>query len=393
VSEYRQRSAGSPERGTEVGSATGGRMRSFSPDVDRRTFAALLVSGAVTLSAARAQAANPLSLRMDYAAAEALLTAVKCRAITDAEIDALLSLRGTRAMVANTTKYIPEDTSEVFRTALKEFVATRKVTHGHFGISGIAEHEADARAAIAALQADVALTAEITAPIKPYQPATGPLVATIYCVAGGVSDGFVLDGDPEPAFFMAIERSQGDVDGVKLNMTHELYHVAQRAARARAATPAMRGFNQSSGTLPVRLLTTVLEEGTAVYVSEPMLAHGSGPYISEWRSASARNRPAPVIVANFALFDQLFANLVTGSMKWEAAYEKGFSNKAPPLYFVGYEMAKAIDRAYGHARIGAYFQEHPATFFKDYVALSREKPGAVLAKFSAETERRISFFG
>jgi hypothetical protein len=212
-------------------------------------------------------------------------------------------------------------------------------------------------------------------------------------VAGGASDGFVMDGDPEPAFFMAIDRSQGDIDGVKLNMTHELYHVAQRAARARAPNPAMRGFNQSSSTPPVRLLTTVLEEGSAVYVAEPMLAHGSGPYISEWRSGYARNRPAAVIAANFALFDTLLARLATGSIKWEEAYEKGFSNKCPPLYFVGYEMAKAIDRTYGHARIGAYFQEHPAAFFKDYLALSRKAPGAVPAKFSAETARTIFSFG
>lgn len=362
----------------------------ISPEIDRRTFAALLMSGAVTLSAPRAQAANTLSIRMDYAGAEALLTAVKRRTITDGELDELLAIRGVRAMVANTTKYLPEDTEEVFRAALKEFVATGKVTRGHFGISGIAAHEGDARAAISALRSDVSLAAEITAPIKPYQPATGPLAATIYCVAGGASDGFVLDGDPEPAFFMAIDRSEGDVDGVKLNMTHELYHVVQRAARARAANPAMRGFNQSSGTPPVRLLTTVLEEGTAVYVAEPMLTHGSGPYISEWRAGYAKNRPARVIASNFALFDALVANLVAGSMTWEAAYEKGFSNKCPPLYFVGYEMAKAIDRAYRHRRIGGYFQEHPATFFKDYVALSRHRPSAVQARFSAETERRIS---
>jgi hypothetical protein len=372
---------------------TGITMLSFSSDIDRRSFAALLLFGAVAMSARRAQAANTLSIRIDYAAAEALLAAVQRHAITDAEIDRLLSIRGIHAMVANTTKYIPDDTAEVFRIALKEFIATGKVTHGHFGLSSVAEHEATARAAIAALESDPAIAAEVTAPIKPYQPASGPITATIYCVAGGASDGFVLDGDPEPAFFMAIDRSQGDVDGVKLNMTHELYHVVQRAARARAANPAMRGFNQSSGTPPVRLLTTVLEEGTAVYVTEPMLAHGSGPYTSEWRSGYAKNRAAAVVTANFALFDTLLASLVAGSMKWQEAYEKGFSNKCPPLYFVGYEMAKAIDRAYGPARIGAYFQEHPAAFFKDYLALSRKRPGAVPATFSAETERTIFSFG
>src|SRR5690242_13443571 len=99
-------------------------MLSRLPDIDRRTFAGLLVSGAVTISAPRAEAANTFSIRMNCAGAEALLAAIRRRAITDADIDALLSIRGVRAMVANTTKYIPEDTAEVFRTALKEFVAT-----------------------------------------------------------------------------------------------------------------------------------------------------------------------------------------------------------------------------------------------------------------------------
>ena len=48
-----------------------------------------------------------------------------------------------------------------------------------------------------------------------------------------MSDGFVLDDETQPAFYMALNRAEGDVQGVKLNMTHELYHVVQRMARAR----------------------------------------------------------------------------------------------------------------------------------------------------------------
>jgi hypothetical protein len=154
-------------------------MISFSPDIDRRSFAALLLSGAVAASARSAAAANTLSIRIDYTAAEALLAAVQRRAITDADIDRLLSIRGIRAMVANTTKYIPEDTTDVFRIALKEFVATGKVTHGHFGISAVADRAAATHAAIAALKSDSTIAAEITAPDKRYQPATGTLAATI----------------------------------------------------------------------------------------------------------------------------------------------------------------------------------------------------------------------
>src|SRR4051794_18823140 len=117
-------------------------MMSFSCGIDRRRFAALLLSSPMALSVGLARAANTLSIRIDCAAAEALLAAVQRRSITDGEIDRLLSIRGVRAMITNTTKYIPEDTTKVFRVALKEFIVTGKVTHGHFGISGVAARQA-----------------------------------------------------------------------------------------------------------------------------------------------------------------------------------------------------------------------------------------------------------
>jgi hypothetical protein len=336
---------------------------------------------------------SPITLRIDHSAAEALLTALERTEITDAEIDRLLALRGVRAMVDNTTKYLPTDTREVFRDAVKEFVTTRKSTIGHFGLESVVENAAAVRTVIAGLDGDPKLAPEVTGPVNRHRPESGPLEVTAYCVVGGVSHGFVPDGDPEPAFFMAIDRSMGDLDGVKLNMTHEVYHVAQRAARAQVPGLDARMFDPATAPEPVRLLTTVLEEGTATYVAEATPTRGSGPYIEMWRSGYAKNAGTEKITSNFELFDRLLAELRGDAITWDEAYVLGFADIGPPLYFVGYEMAKALVRRHGPAHLGTYFQRHSAAFFRDYVALHRESPGEAPARFSADTDSYIESLG
>lgn len=356
--------------------------------MDRRTFAKLLALSPLAAAApsrALAAAAPQVSLRMDYEATEALLAVLQATSITDAEIDRLLKIRGVAATVDNTTKYFPQSTRDVFRAAIKEYVATRKESQGEFGLRWTAKYSGDAVKAMEGLKAEPDLLAQITGPINRYRPDSGPLPVTVYCVICGVSDGFVLDGDPEPAFFMAIDRSQGDVQGIKLNMVHELYHVAQRAARARVPGLAARVFDEKTAPPPVRLLSIVLEEGTANFVADATKMQGSGPYLEMWRSKFVKNAPQEKITANFALFDKTLAGLHDGSLAWDKAYQEGFAGEGP-LYFVGYEMAKAIERKHGPARIGPYFQEHPAQFFRDYIALTADKP----ARFSTASETIIA---
>jgi hypothetical protein len=172
-------------------------------------------------------------------------------------------------------------------------------------------------------------------------------------------------------------------------MTHEVYHVAQRAARARVPGLDARIFDPATAPKPVRLLSTVLEEGTATYVAEATPARGFGPYLAMWRSGYAKNASADQIIENFTLFDRLLAALRSDAITWDEAYVQGFADIGPPLYFVGYEMTKAIVRRHGPAHLGTYFQRHSAAFFRDYIALRRESPGDVPASFSADTEAYV----
>jgi Putative zinc dependent peptidase (DUF5700) len=331
---------------------------------------------------------------MNFEGAEALLAVLEQRTVTDAEIDKLLAIRGVQAMVDNTTKYVPGDTRATFRAAVKEFVTTRKSTIGHFNLDESYEKAGETRALIAQLNADADLVAEVTEPIDRYTPPLPPFTATVYGVIGGVSDGFVREDETHPAFYFALNRAEGDAQGVKANMTHELYHVVQRAARAGVPGLDAKVFNADTAPPHVRLLTVILEEGTATYVAEPLLGKSSffrrsGSYVRAFRASYEKNAPPEVIAANFAEVDRLLSGLRTGTMSWEQASDVVFKGLGPGPYFVGYEMAKAIDRRHGPARIAALLRQHPASFFRTYIDLYRQTPAAVPARFSRETEAYI----
>ena len=337
---------------------------------------------------------NRFSLQMNFDGAEALLVVLEQRTVTDTDIDKLLAIHGVRAMVENTTKYIPGDSRDTFRAALKEFVATRKSTIGHFRLDESNEQSAEIRALIAELKADTSLLDEVTEPVDRYMPPLDHFTATVYAVTGGVSDGFVRDDETEPSFYVALNRAEGDAEGLKLNIAHELYHVAQRVARAGVPGLNAKVFDPETAPAPVRLLRVIFEEGTATYVTEPMLGKDSffrrsGPYIRMWRASYKKNASRKKIAANFAEVDRLLAGLRNGSLSWKQVSDVVFTGYGPGPYFVGYEMAKAIDRRHGPRRFALLLQEHPAAFFHAYIELYRENPAAVPARFSKETEAYI----
>ncbi|MEO6225163.1 MAG: DUF5700 domain-containing putative Zn-dependent protease [Sphingomicrobium sp.] len=331
-----------------------------------------------------------LSLQMNYQAADALLDSLAKRKINDDQIAGLLQIKSVRTMVDNTTKYVPSHTHALFADAMKEYVRTRKSTIGPaFRLGESADQAPQIRSLITRLKNDRRLRLEITRPLVRYLPPIPPVTATVYGVVGGASDGFVVDNDPEPAFYMALNRAEGDAAGVKLNMTHELYHVVQRIARNRVPGLSARIFDAATAPAPVRLMTLVYEEGSATYVARPMLGTARGPYIDMWREAYAKNMPRKRIVANFAQFDRVLKDLKTGRMTWDQASNELFTGTGAPLYFVGYEVTKALDARDGPGRVGAFAQQHPAAFFRRYIELYRKCPACVPARFSRATEAYI----
>jgi hypothetical protein len=105
-----------------------------------------------------------------------------------------------------------------------------------------------------------------------------------------------------------------------------------------------------------------------------------------WRSRYRRNAEPARIKEIFGLFDTLLADLRAGRIAWDEAQRVGFfGDNDARLYFVGYEMAKAIDLHRSAKRVGELLEQSPSAFFQEYITLYRQQSG-IVARFTPETE-------
>jgi hypothetical protein len=341
----------------------------------------------------------PVALQFDFSGAETLLAVLDRDSISDADVDRALASPSTAAMVRNVTRFIPRVGVRDFRRDLLAFPRTKRSAGSapdtaFMQLVKAWRTRSSVRALIDSLRADSAtVRARVLAALLPYQPATGTLDIRVYFVVGGVSEGFVFDDDPRPAFYINLARAEGDYGGVVLNIAHEAYHVMQKAAQRRVT--GLASVADSTDHLPpvARLLAVTLAEGVADLVADPARMSGDGPHVARAR-ASYRQNLAPIrLAANFALFDSLVTELSSEAISWERAYERGFSgNEGSRLYFVGYHMAQALEKDGGPSAIGRLFEQQPTVFFNRYVALYRSRNDTDL-HFARSTEAAIAALG
>lgn len=349
-----------------------------------------MTCAALQPAAAPAPRTDEVTLRFDYAGAEAMVAALERDAISDAAVDSLLSVHGVRMTVDNVTRFIPELGRGDFRTAVKAFVRTGRVARAHapFSLRETRAAREEIRALVAELRRiEGAVLERALAVLAPYAPAAGPLQLRAYLVAGGVSTGFVFDTSEEPAFYINLQDAEGDCEGVLWNIVHESYHVMQKAALRRV--PGLAVFADSVESLPVaeRTLATVLMEGTADLVADPRRLPGDGPAMAAERAEARRDAEPARVRESFALFDRLFQQAVRNELTWRTINDRGFANAAP-FYSLGREMAQAIERDCGTACIGRLFERPPVEFFRQYIRLYRARP-EIIGRFAPETERLL----
>jgi len=309
--------------------------------------------------------------------------------LSEAEAKALLEDRGIAAMVAKTAVFSPGSTPQGFVADMQSFVATHKYPTGDYALDWIYKYRAQVRTLVSELRAaEDAMRRRMTSRLTRFAPRTGPVTIKVYFVAGGMSDGFVLDDDPELALFVALEKASGDREGVEQNVTHELYHVLQKASAANK--PAAVKFAATLDSQPPlqQLFATTLWEGTANLAADARETTGQGPYASMWRDRYQRNLTPEALRASFQAFDSVVVALDQAKIDWATAYRKGFSGDADSrFYFVGMEMGRALAAARGAGYFEALFVRPPTRFFRDYVQLCAADPS--LPRFSANTRRVI----
>ena len=348
---------------------------------------AVLAAGATAPS--RTPATGRIRLEFDYSAAEKMIEAIERPALSEAEARALLENRGIAAMVSKTGVYSPGSTPQGFVADMRAFVASHRYPTGDFALDWIYKYRDQVRSLVSELRAgEDSMRSRMVGRLTRHAPRTGDVTIKVYFVAGGMSDGFVLDGDPELALFVALEKASGDRDGVEQNVTHELYHVLQKASAR--GTPAAVNFAAKLSSQPPtqQLLATTLWEGTANLAADARETHGEGPYASMWRDRYDRNLAPERMRENFAAFDSVLVDLDRGRTDWEAAYRKGFSGDADSrFYFVGMRMAGALASARGARYFEALFVRPPTRFFRDYVELCAADSS--LPRFTAAARRAL----
>jgi hypothetical protein len=347
---------------------------------------ALLGSCAATADART----DSFRIAFDYAAAETIIAALQRPTLSQADARALLDHRGITAMVDNIALYVPGHTREDFVTYVGHLVREGTAPRSAFNLATVRSGSSEVAALLATLRAnEPVIQQRMISRVQRYAPVTGPVEIKVYFVVGGVSDGFAFDDDPEPAFFVALDKASADVAGLEQNMTHELYHVLQKVSALRVP-PASRFMASLDRQPPVQqLLAMTLREGSANFAADPRDIEEEGPYIEMWRDRYIRNLAPDQTRANFALFDSLLADLAAGVLDWQTANYRGFSGSEDArLYFVGMEMIRALVEAHGASYIDDLFIRSPVQFFRDYFSLSDQRPS--LPRFSGATVETIA---
>lgn len=347
----------------------------------KAAFVFLLVSTSTLVFAAQ----PTIHIRFDYAGAEDLLNCIADKQVSNSDLSRLLAVKGVAAMVTNTIKYVPSNSRQGFESAVREAATSGHEVTGDYQLDDIMQSSAEIRRTIQLLREhQQAISEDITGSFLRYAPMVHDVTITLHFVAGGVSDGFVLDGDLEPELFVALGKGSEDLPGIELNLKHEAFHVLQKVLAGKQSGMTECVDQPDRLPPPLRLACTTLLEGTASFVADASKASGNGPYIEMWRSRYQRNLRPGHLTADFKTFDTVLRKLQTGSLNWEQAYTASFTPPDTPLYFVGYRMAEAIAQNDGPAAIGSLFRQPPLEFFHRYMELCRSH--AQLPQFSKSTK-------
>lgn len=313
----------------------------------------------------------PLSLKFDYVAADDFLRAVDRAPLDAAQWQRVAAERGAVAMVRNTLKYVPASPAEGYFASLRALAKDGSLAGDPYWLKAAVASAATIRTLLAAVKRDEqAMSSRIASRLGAHWKSDQSVSVTVYLVIGGASDGFVLDGEDAPEFFIAIDKAAGDLAGLEQNITHESVHVLQRQL-ALAHCPKQVSIEKRD---PVaRFHATVYEEGVANYLADPAQITGDGEYIGMWRDRYRRNATPERVRENAWLYSTLLDGLKRGVLSWETAYQFGFDgNNDARLYFHGRDIAQQW-HASGTSMLSGKFSCRPESFFEPHVKSKQVK--------------------
>ncbi|HEY0615632.1 MAG TPA: DUF5700 domain-containing putative Zn-dependent protease [Candidatus Elarobacter sp.] len=316
-----------------------------------------------------ASGASPnVRIAFDFASLKATVDALEDPSLTLGRARAVAALPGPRATIAQTSRFDKAATAERYAESLLAAAHGSAAAGDPFAFDAVAAKKAE----IAALTAIIARSPEtFMAPVLQrdlaYSPQNANVLVHVVPVLGGTSDGWSR-GD---TFYIALHYFGNDVPALQSLLAHECYHVIQSSVRSRATGPEPSERARAA----LALFRSLEDEGTASLVGDPAAFPGDGAYSRFLKQKYRRNENR--IVEAFELFTSLLYRTYSDeSASPNALYDLGFSGTwDSSAYFVGYRMAKVIERYRGRVAIGGLIATaSPLDFVRAYAEIAAAHP-------------------
>ncbi len=326
-----------------------------------------------------------LKIQIDFQSARAIVDLLERNQVGDADLSRVVGLSGNQRLIRKVAGYNSAATPETFKKTLRQTVENQNFSDDPFDWQSVKKNLPEIRLLINQIEKNkVALFAELESLIEPYTPPDLKADITATFLVGGGSLGFTIDGSD--GFHVALHKIGGDYEGLKYLVAHELYHSVQAFGRQKRLADLKIVKPPDNVRNSLIIIENTFTEGTATLVGDSLNAKNLKEFGQSqqdlYKKNLARSRQ------NFALFEALlFQAQNDPNADIEQLYNVGFSTEFDEtLYYVGYRMARAIEKYKGKQAIAALIGKNPVEFFNQYIEIYKRNNDPALIKFNKSTE-------
>lgn len=339
---------------------------------------ALSAQAAPARGLAQNKAAAKFSVEIDTSGAEAILAAATAPpSSAAAAADAALQNQAVQAMIAKMAKYDKKVTPEAFKAAV--ISNANGGSDAPFLLADLRKDPVPARAMLRSLRDGRAmLERRVSSRLAAFAPPGLTVHGRMLVVDGSPNQNGWVPSDKVPDFYINAAFHRGDIDSLITTSEHEIFHVVQALVIPNLNgqfddQPQLSSDDRGRYRAHAVLLNMVIE-GMATYVGDPTLVAEPGKRLAWQRDQLVKNLQRSDQI--FTLFDTvLYRARHDPDAPLDNLLTIGFGGSWDQTgYYVGYRMAKAIDRYLGRERLRELVSAPPQQFAADYVQVARAHP-------------------